>query len=243
MQAIRALAAFGLLALTLPAPAQLPSQPQIKIDTANRVLTVTASERISVDPELAILHIGFETKPMDAKTAYADGSRTSNAIVSALKQAGLRDTAIRSESQSIEPVDAKNHKFKLVQTWTVRTPPERAAEILDAAVSAGATDSGGIEWTVQDIRSLEDQALDHAAARAHSDAAILAKASGAKLGTLVYLTSQVQDFHAGGGGGGNLDGYDANFDTRSRGAVAPPLAIEPRKVSRQATVYAAFAIE
>jgi uncharacterized protein YggE len=222
--------------------AQIPSQPQFKIDTANRAITVSAEEIVSVEPDLAIVHIGFESKVADAKAAYADGSRTSNAIVAALKQAGLSDSAIHSESQRLEPVDAKNHKFKLVQTWTVRTPPERAAETLDAAISAGATDSGDIDWTVQDIHALEDQALDRATVRVRSDAAVMAKAGGAKLGSLLFVTNQNSDLPVRG----RVYSNDiAQFEVSAlKSKSAPtPLAIEPHKVSRTATVYAVFAIE
>jgi hypothetical protein len=242
MQATRILAAFTLLAATVRVLGQVPSQPQIKTDPASRVITVSAEELVSVDPDLAIVHIGFESKVADAKAAYADGSRTSNQIVAALKLAGLPDSAIRSESQRLEPVDPRNHKFKLVQTWTLRTAPERAAEILDAAISAGATDSGDIDWTVQDIHALEDQALDRATTRVRSDAAVMAKAGGAKLGALLYVTNQVSAIPRRINGN---DAYPAQFEvSANRAKSAPaPIAIEPHKVSRTATVYAVFAIE
>jgi uncharacterized protein YggE len=219
--------------------AQQPNKLELKIDSANRTLAVSAEARVSVDPEVAILHIGFETKPADSKSAYADGARISNAIVSAIKQAGIPETSIRSESQRLEPVDEKNHKFKLTQTWTVKTPPERAGEILDVAITAGATDSGQIEWTVQDIHAIEDQALDQAASRARSDAAVMAKASGARLGALLYLTNQITVSAFNG-----LANYNNALPGLARASSsAPPLAIEPRKVTREATVYAVFAIE
>jgi hypothetical protein len=219
--------------------AQEPNKLELKIDSTNRTLAVSAEARVSVDPEVAILHIGFETKPSDAQSAYADGARISNAIVAAIKQAGIPETSIRSESQRLEPVDVKNHKFKLTQDWTVKAPPERAGEILDVAINAGATDSGQIEWTIQDIHALEDQALDQAASRARADATVMAKASGARLGALLYLTNQVTEpvFRATP----NYNNAEVE-DTRAR-LSAPPLAIEPRKVSREATVYAVFAIE
>ena len=219
--------------------AQQPNKLELRIDTSNRTLAVSADARVSVDPEVAILHIGFETKPSDSKSAYADGARISNAIVSAIKQAGIPETSIRSESQRLEPVDVKNHKFKLTQNWTVKAPPERAGEILDVAINAGATDSGEIEWTVQDIHALEDQALDKAASRARADATILAKANGSHLGALLYLTNQVTEslFRSAP----NNNNAELQLDRLS--SLAPPLAIEPRKVSREATVYAVFAIE
>jgi uncharacterized protein YggE len=199
---------------------------------------VSAEERVTVDPEVAILHIGFQTQPSDAKSAYAAGAKTSNDIVAALKQAGIPETSIRSEWQRLESASGKPHKFTLTQQWTVKTPPERAAEILDIAVGAGATDSGQIDWTVEDERALEEQALDQAATRAKADATVLAKSMGVQLGALVYVTNQIS------GPQFLMRTYENNAVPTAAFAAPPQaLAIEPRKVSRTASVYAVYAIE
>jgi uncharacterized protein YggE len=231
------------VAFCAAASAQQTSQAQLKIEPANRTLTVSAMERVTAEPELAILHIGFETLPMDAKAAYAAGAKTSNDIIAALKQAGIPESSIRSESQNLQSLGGKTHKFKLVQEWTVKTTPLRAAEILDITVGAGATDSGEIDWIVLDVQALENQALERASARARADAAVLAKSMGVHLGSLVFVTNQTVV-----PGSGNAFGYaTANFaglnDEKFRSKGSSPLAIEPHKVSRVATVYAVYAIE
>jgi uncharacterized protein YggE len=233
-----AFSAFAFLAFNLAALAQQTSQVQLKIESTNRTLTVSAEGRVTVDPDVAILHIGFQTQPSDAKSAYAAGAKVSNDIISALKQAGIPETAIHSEWQRLDSASGKPHKFTLAQQWTVKTPPERAAEILDIAVGAGATDSGQIDWTVEDEQALEDQTLDKAAARARADAAVLAKGMGVHLGALIYVTNQISESRF------MVAGY-ANEAAPRGGFAAPPmlLSIEPRKVSREATVYAVFAIE
>jgi uncharacterized protein YggE len=233
----QAIAAFALLAGCVAAIAQQTSQVQLKIEPTNPTLTVSAEGRVTVDPDVAILHIGFQTQPTDVKSAYAGGAKISNDIINALKQAGIPETSIRSEWQRLDSASGKPHKFTLVQQWTVKTPPERAAEILDIAVAAGATDSGQIDWTVQDERALEDQALDQAAARARADAAVLAKGMGVHLGALIYVTNQISEQRF-------VAAY-ANNGAPGGAFAAPPmtLAIEPRKVSREAAVYAVFAIE
>jgi len=222
------IAAFVILAGCAAAVAQQTSQVQLKIEAANRTLTVSAEGRVTADPEIAILHIGFETQAYDAKSAYAAGAKTSNVIVAALKQAGIPETSIRSESQRLERMYDKMHKFKLVQEWTVKTPPERAAEILDLAI-------------VKDEKALEDQALDKAAVRARADAEVLAKGMGVKLGALIYVTNQIsaqQEMYQ------RAFANNAVIEAGGGGQPLPqPLAIEPRKVSRMATVYAVFAIE
>jgi uncharacterized protein YggE len=243
MHVKQAVAAFALVAGCVQAGAQQPSQVQLKIDSSNRSLSASAEERVTADAEIAVLHIGFETQLSDAKTAYALGAKTSNEIVAALKQAGLPDASIRSESQHLDRDYSKPHKFKLVQQWTVKAPPERVAEILDIAVAAGATDSGDIEWTVKDVRALEDQALDQAAARARADALVMAKGMGVHLGALIYATNQVSGAQTNARPLGYANyAYDGQV-AAERSHPAPALAIEPRKVSRTASVYAVYAIE
>lgn len=239
MSVKQAIALFALVAGCTAATAQQSSQVQLKIEPANRTLTVSAEERVTVNPDLAILHIGFQTQPSDAKSAYAAGAKTSNDIVNALKQAGIPETSIRSEWQRLESAYGKPHKFTLQQQWTVKTSPERAAEILDIAVNAGATDSGQIDWTMQDERALQDQALDKAAARARADAAVLAKSMGVHLGALVYVTNQTSAPQV------SFRTYANNAAPMGAFAAPPmaPLAIEPRKVSSTASVYAVYAIE
>ena len=227
------------LLFSAAALAQQPGQPQVNITATNRTLAISASETVSVEPEVAILRIGFSTQPNDPKAAYAEGARTSNAIIAAVRQAGVPESDIRSERQFLDrdwSSNNKQNKYRLTQQWTVRTAPERAAEILDIAINAGATSSGAIEWTVKDEKALERDALNKAAARARESAAELARSMDVSLGKLIYVTN--------GFGGGMI--RPMPMMAMSAGAVekqAQPLAIQPQKVTREATVHAVFAIE
>jgi hypothetical protein len=226
----------ALLAGAVAVNAQQISQPQLQITPNNRTLAVTGFEQVVADPEVAVLHIGFETQPSDAKKAYADGAQTSNAIIGAIKSAGIAETAIHSETQHLDRIWNQPHKFKLVQQWTVKTTPERAAEILDIAVSAGATSSGDIDWTLNDEKKFEAEALEKAAAAARANAEVLARGMGVKLGALIFTSNQVS--------GVTIRPMNARImSAAANAAPPPPLAIEPEKVSREATVYAVFAIE
>jgi uncharacterized protein len=219
--------------------AQQPGQPQISIGATNRTLSVSATETVSVEPEVAILRIGFSTQPNDPKAAYAEGARTSNAIVAAVRQAGVPDSDIRSERQFLDrdwSNNNKQNKYRLTQQWTVRVAPERVAEILDTAINAGATSSGEIEWTVKDEKALERDALNKAAARSRESAAELARSMDVRLGMLIYVTNENV-------GGGIRPMAMMAMSTGGAESRTQPLAIAPQKVTRTATVFAVFAIE
>ena len=121
MNSKHAIAVLVCLAGCVAASAQQANQLQPKIDSSNRTLTVNAEERVSADADLAILHIGFQTPPSDAKTAYAAGAKISNEVVTALKQAGIPFTVLergdavggvwRSNSYPGAGVDTANEMY------------------------------------------------------------------------------------------------------------------------------------
>ena len=88
----------------------------------------------------------------------------------------------------------------------------------------------------EDEQALEEQALDRAASRARENASALAKGMDVHLGALIYVSNQISS-----------PTYRRpmleSFAMKERAAPEPPLAIEPHRVSRTATVYAVFAIE
>ena len=103
-----------------------------------------------------------------------------------MKKAGVDDSAIQSEAQSIAPVQQyeiqnlpesqkAQRQFQVTQSWSVKTSAKAAASVLDAAVQAGANQSGQIDWDVADPDALEAQAAESALKRAHAIADQMAK--------------------------------------------------------------------
>ncbi len=111
--------------------------------------------------DVATLHLGFIAYGPDSQSAYANGSRTSNAIADALKKSGAPEDALESENQNVSPVqpyqveklsDAEKaqRKFQVTQSWTLRSNAKDASRLLDIAVKAGANQSGQIDWSLAD---------------------------------------------------------------------------------------------
>jgi uncharacterized protein YggE len=221
---------------------------QIDVNKANRTIAVTATDKATADAEVATVHVGFQVYAADSQSAYALGSKTSNAIVAALKKAGVEDSAIQSESQNIAPVQQyeiqnlpeaqKAHRqFQVTQSWSVKTSAKNAASVLDAAVQAGANQSGQIDWDVADPDALEAQAAESALKRAHAIADQMAKGLSTTLGPLVYASNQVAERPM------PMFKGAMSMAVSAAPPPPPPLAISPQKVVRSATVCAVFSIE
>jgi len=221
---------------------------QIQINKENRTLAITASDSASTQADTANVNIGFVVYAPDSQAAYAKGSEASNAIIKAVTGMGIASTDIQSESQNINetpqyelekltPAEQAQRRFQVRQNWTVKTKADDAAKVLNAAVNAGANQSGQIDWSVADENGLEAKAAGNALARARAIAAQMAEGLGIKLGELIYASNQNPE-------------QPRPIDMRAMANVAaapasppPPLAINPRKVERSATVYAVFSIE
>ncbi len=233
----------ALLLIASAAPAQ-----QIQVNKDNRTIAVTASENAVADADTAVVHIGFQTFGADEKSAYATASRVSNAIAKALADAGVPKKDIESQQQNlnhVQPYETQNlpadqraqRQFTVTQSWDVKTKADDAAKILNVAVNAGANQSGNIDWSVADENALEAQASAKALTRARTIAEQMAQGLNAKLGWLIYASNQTQ--------ARPIEPVRAMAGAMAMKSEAPtpPLAINPRKVTSSATVYAVFAIE
>ena len=235
-------------ALTLIAALAAPLSAQtIPVNKDNRTIAITATDRVIAQADIATLHVGFIAYGPDSATAYANGSRTSNAIADALKKAGVPDDALESENQNVSPVqdyqvqklteaEKAQRKFQVTQSWTVRSNAKDASRLLDIAVKAGANQSGQIDWSLQDENAPQAEAAAKALQRARTVAGQMAAGMGVKLGALIYASNEVQ--------------AEPVRPLMRAMAAAPmqmdkvqPLAINPRRVEKSATVYAVFAIE
>lgn len=219
----------------------------IKVDKDNRTIAVSATDKATADADLAVVHIGFQVFGPDEPTTYANGSKTSNAIIDALKKSGVPEKSIESENQNLMPnnfhdpreseMDRAQKQFVLNQSWIVKTKPDDAAKALHIAAEAGANQSGQIEWQYQDMSALQAKAAARALAKAQAIAQQMAQGLNVKLSGLIYASNQSPESPVR-----PLPMYAAVQSAPMAGKVAP-LAINPRQIEESATVYAVFAIQ
>lgn len=245
MKTLRAVAVVLLFA-GMNCLAQAPGQG-LAISKDNRTIAITATDSVTAMADVATVHVGFVAYAVDHDSAYAAGSAISNAVVGALKKAGVPADAIESENQNLaevqpyqlnqlSPDDKAKRKWMLNQSWTVRTNADDAAKVLDIAVKAGANQSGGIDWSLKDENAPQAQAAGKALQRARSVATEMAAGLGVKLGALIFASNETQ--------AQPVRPVMMAMQAKAMAAPAPlPLAINPRQIEKSATVYAVFAIE
>lgn len=220
-----------------------------------RIVVVTGTGTAFADADGATLHLGYKVFGANANEAYANASAASNAIMSALLHQGVPKSVIESSSQLLThtPVYELNQRpvsneerakmsFEVVQTWNVRIKPDRAAEMLDGAIKAGANESGFIEWTVADRTRLQAEAAAMAVANARHVAETMMKDSGAKLGRIVSAVEN-QQWGGGYGSGMPIGGPMGGIFDRLQNTPVAALALSSRRVEVISTISATFAIE
>ena len=245
MNRFSAAALCAMVMTAAPGPAQISQTLGISRD--NRTITVTATDSAFAPADQAVVRIGYQAYGEDEQTAYAEGSRRSNAINDALHAAGIPADSIESEDQNLQPLNdyelknpapaLKNMRFRITQSWTVRTAPDAAAKTLDIAVKAGANQSGSIGWEMKDGSLLEAAASAKALAHAQLIASRMAEGLHIKVGPLLYASNQAQE---------TVIRPMMAMNRMAAGAPMPkaqPLSISTRRVERSSTVFAIFAIE
>lgn len=221
----------------------------IQVDKNNRTIAINTSDTATELADIATVTVGFEIYAPDSQTAYSQGSQLSNAIMEAVKKAGVPEKEIQSKEQQLThtefpeydktpPEERAKKQFTLSQSWTVRVPAKDAAAVLHVAIGAGGNESGDISWDLTDRSALQAKAAAKALVHARQIASQMAEGLGAKIGSLVYASNQapMTPIRMAMGAAQTV------AVTAGRQKVSP-LAVVPQEVEERATVYAVFAIE
>ena len=230
------------------------SAQTIQINRDNKTIAISTTDEATATADLACITVGFEAFGTDSESTYADGGRTSHAIIGALRKAGIEDKSIESAGQSLErnnsfddkdkPEQRAKKQFVFRQSWEVSVTPKAAAEVIRVAVAAGGNKSGAIDWRLSDRKLLQAKAAEAALVKARAVASNMAEGLHVKLGALIYASNETP----------NAKIYFARPQNRSwinteSASVAsqvnllPTLEIRPQTIREEATVYAVFAIE
>ncbi|HZP20137.1 MAG TPA: SIMPL domain-containing protein [Bauldia sp.] len=221
--------ALGLLALL--------ALPALADDTA-KIATLTASGEgsVMVVPDVVVVTMGVTTRGKSAAEALSQNSTAMDALVKALRDAGLDEKDIGTTGFNVNPLypptrDDGTTEPRIVgyavdnQVRVTIRDIAKAGGLLDKVVAAGANQVNGISFDVSDRVKPGDEALRKAVADARRKAEIMAAAAGVKL---------VRVLSVSGGDGGNYP--QPVFARADFAAKAVPVMPGQQTISTNASV-------
>jgi uncharacterized protein YggE len=207
----------GLAEAQSPPPAAWPEPPTI---------SVTGEAEVSAAPDLATIDAGVTAEGKTAREAAEANNRTMGAVLLALKGLEIADKDIRTSRLSLQPQSAPvrgpNSPMQIIgyrsanHVTVTLHDVSRVAATIDALVGAGATDIGGISFSVADTSHLLDDARAKAVADAQRKAEIYARAANVTLGPPLSIAEE---------------GAQQPFAGKVYGRAAPMAAMAPTPVS------------
>jgi uncharacterized protein YggE len=198
-------------------------------------ITVVGTGSVTVTPDTADWSFGLQTSADTANAALSANSEAMDRIIAALRDAGISRDDLQTEQVSVYPRVSNNgasivgYDASNTVRATIRSL-DRAGEIVDAAVAAGANQLYGPSLTVSDsdaqYREAVEQAFDDARRRAEA----IAEQAGVTLGAPVAIVE--------GAGQGEIPYYGEAL----RDEAAAEVAVEPGTQDVAASLTVTFAI-
>ncbi len=185
----------GLLA-AIGGGGNLGSTNQAAADTTStqHTITVTGDGIVLASPDTAHVTLGVQVQDAELTNAQSQATTNMNAVLAALKNDGIKDKDIKTVNYSIYVNQDPNGKGT-VTGYTVMNQVDvkiseidKVGSVIDDAVTAGANNVGGIQFTIENVDQLIQQAREQAMADAQNKAQQLAKLGGVQLGMPVSIS-------------------------------------------------------
>lgn len=165
-------------------------------------IVVAGEGEVSVAPDMAILSLSVLREAETARAALDADNEAMAAVVKAMKEAGIAERDLQTAGLSIEPryvypksgeapAEPKIDGYRAVNTLSVRVRDiGKVGAILDAAVTLGVNQGGGITFTNADTSVPMNEARKRAVADALARAKALAEAAGVRTGRVIEIADQ-----------------------------------------------------
>jgi uncharacterized protein YggE len=162
---------------------------------------VTGVAQVRLPPDRVSFSVGVDSQAPDVAQAFADNRAKLDAVVLALRQKGVQPKELQTSNLDVSSRDHEGKPlpgFRVSSLVTVtRADPASAGDLLQAAVSAGANQAGGLTFSVGDPASVQSRGLELAFQDARHKAETLAKLAGRTLGA-AHRIEETQSFRASG---------------------------------------------
>jgi uncharacterized protein YggE len=155
------------------------------------LILVNGEAQLTAAPDLVVLTLGVTTQGRGVAEAREQNASRMQAVIDAAKRSSAPPPEISTTRFTVMPqYDYQERRnppriagYSVSNQVTVKLAAiDRISDLLDAALAAGATDIGNLEFTLKDPRKLRMGAYEEAVRTARSKALALALAAGVQLG-------------------------------------------------------------
>jgi uncharacterized protein YggE len=182
-----AAAAIGIAASTGAAAQALP---------APTTLTVNAEGRVTRAPDIAEVSGGVVTIAPTAAAAMADNAVRMNAVVAAIRRAGIAERDIQTTGLNLQPQYRYDNNqppvltgYQATNTVALRIRKiDQTGKLLDTLVGVGANQINGPNFRIEAADAALDEARVAAVATARTRAELYAKAAGMRVKRIASIS-------------------------------------------------------
>ncbi|HXH52385.1 MAG TPA: SIMPL domain-containing protein [Sphingomicrobium sp.] len=251
-----------LAALAVPAVAQQTS-PTVALGPNSTLLNITADGRSHRAPDIAMFSAGVVTQATTASQAMTENSRRMDAVVAALRRAGIADRDIQTSTISLQPRYSdpeRDAQIRARQTGQPYMPPAdpgppriigyeahntvqvrvrqlgQMGRVIDTLIGAGANQVNGPSFSLDEPRTALDEARVEAIANGRQRAELYARAAGLRVARIISISE----------GGGHYPVEQQIIVTGSRVGYAgappppPPTPVSPGELTLGVNVSMQF---
>jgi uncharacterized protein YggE len=187
---------IGVLVLGALLAACGPSTVTVQPQPPQRTVTVTGAGMVTLTPDIAYITIGVHSQDASASVAMTSNNTSAQAVIAAIKAAGVADKDIQTTNFSIYPQQQYDTNGKLTgiiymvdnSVYVTVRDLTKLGGLLDSSVTAGANTINSISFDVADKTAALSQARLAAVANAKKQADELTGATGVILGTVQTIS-------------------------------------------------------
>ncbi|MBV6656768.1 MAG: SIMPL domain-containing protein [Devosiaceae bacterium] len=164
-------------------------------------ITITGRAEVTAEPDIAVISAGAITEARTARAALDANSKIMNDTFAALEALGVERRDMQTRQLSVnprythfEPVNGERRPpridgYTVSNSLVVRIRDlATVGEALDALISAGVNQMGGLSFAVDEPEALLMEARQAAVADALAQAELLATGAGVELGRVISIS-------------------------------------------------------
>ena len=177
------------LAITLQAQETKTQVPQI---------SVTGEGKVKIEPDQAIINVGFQNSGKDAKEVKSLNDEVVDKVIKFLKKSGIPSTDYKTKNVSLYKsydYEKKKYNFQASQSLSITLKDlSKYDEITMGLNDAGVNSIQGIEFKSSKMETFEREARKKAMENAKQKAADYVSVLGQKVGKALLITDNSQSY-------------------------------------------------